>query len=339
MQPAAAGVLVTGATGFVGRHIVIALLAQGYTVTALIRPENFGGQQQAGQQRPDPQTIDPRLPDGCIQIPVAITDVEGLVPVVAACDAVIYAAGSVRGGSLQDFQTANKTGLEAVVTAMDRAGAKLPILLISSLAASCPELSDYALSKFNGERCLVINADMPWTIFRPPAIYGPGDKEMLPILKMAAKGWLFIPGPVDQRVALLHVEDLARAAMAWLNSPAACLHQTYAFDDGTPGGYDWPAMAEAVGAKKYRMVRLPGVLLAGAAQLNLLFSRLLSHAPMFTPGKVRELSRESWLCGDNARFEQATGWRPELNLQAGWEYLNSTPHSASKSTPNSTKSG
>jgi len=327
LQPAAAGVLVTGATGFVGRHIVTTLLTQGYTVTALIRPERFGGPQQA-----DPPQTDSRLPEGCIQIPVAITDVEGLVPIVAACDAVIYAAGSVRGGRLQDFQAANEQGLEAVVTAMDHAGAKPPILLISSLAASCPELSDYSLSKFNGEQSLAANPDFPWTIFRPPAIYGPGDKEMLPILNAAAKGWLFNPGPVDQRISLLHVEDLARAVIAWLNTPGACLHQNYAFDDGTPGGYDWPAMAQALGAEKYHMVRLPRALLAAAAGVNVFFSRWFSYAPMFTPGKVRELTRESWLCDDNARFEEATGWRPAINLRMGWQRLKPAPNSTPKST-------
>ncbi len=298
MQIHAAGILVTGATGFVGRHIVTTLLAHGYTVTALIRPENISAA----------RATDPRLPDGCIQIPAEITDIEALVPMVAACDAVIYSAGSVRGGRLQDFQAANEGGLEAMVAAIDRAGAKPPFLLISSLAAGCPELSNYALSKF-----------------------GPGDKEMLPVLKMAARGWLFVPGPADQRVSLLHIQDLAGAVLAWLKNWPACVHQIYDFDDGTPNGYDWPALALAVGADKYRVIRLPRALLTGVAQFNVLLSRLFSYAPMFTPGKVRELTRERWLCKDNARFEQATGWQPLLNLHAGWQRL--------KATVKSTKGG
>ena len=321
MQKHAAGILVTGATGFVGRHIVTTLLAHGYTVTALIRPENISAT----------RATDPRLPDGCIQIPAEITDIEALLPMVAACDAVIYSAGSVRGSRLQDFQAANEDGLEAMLAAIDRAGAKLPFLLISSLAAGCPELSNYALSKFNGEQVVVTNPDLAWTIFRPPAVYGPGDKEMLPVLKMAARGWLFVPGPADQRVSLLHIQDLAGAVLAWLKNWPACVHQIYDFDDGTPNGYDWPALALAVGADKYRVIRLPRALLTGVAQFNVLLSRLFSYAPMFTPGKVRELTRERWLCKDNARFEQATGWQPLLNLHAGWQRL--------KATVKSTKGG
>lgn len=316
MQGTAAGVLVTGATGFVGRQIVATLLSQGYTVSALVRPEKFSSTQS-----------DPRLPAGCIQIPVGLTDVEGLTPVVASCDAVIYAAGSVRGSEMQAFETANVDGIEALLSAIDGAGVKLPFLLISSLAASCPELSHYALSKFHGEQRLALHPDLPWTIFRPPAIYGPGDKEMLPLLKLASKGWLFNPGPADQRLSLLHVEDLAEAVLAWLKNPPACLHQTYAFDDGTLHGYDWPALGEALGAGQSRMIRLPVPLLSGVARLNVLLSGLFSYSPMLSPGKVRELTRESWLCEDNARFRQATGWRPRLNLQAGWQRLKTNPKS------------
>ena len=68
------------------------------------------------------------------------------------------------------------------------------------------------------------------------------------------------------------------------------------------------------------MLSIPRFLLQGAARLNLLFSGLFGYAPMLSPGKVRELVQAEWLC-DNTAFEQATGWRPRLNLQRGAQNL------------------
>ena len=161
---------------------------------------------------------------------------------------------------------------------------------------------------------------MPWTILRPPAVYGPGDREMLPILKLARRGLLAHTGPRDQRLSLLHVDDLAGACAAWLSLPQQCLHKTYSIDDGTLGGYDWRAIAEAVCEKEVRMLSLPRVLLDFSARVNLLLSSLLGYAPMLTPGKVRELVQAEWLC-DNGAFTRATGWKPRMDLKRGAEQL------------------
>jgi nucleoside-diphosphate-sugar epimerase len=93
----------------------------------------------------------------------------------------------VRGRTLDDFRPANIDGVRSVVDAINQAGHNTPLLLISSLAASRPHVSDYANSKHLGEQEVIAHATFPWTIFRPPAVYGPGDKEMLPILKLARK--------------------------------------------------------------------------------------------------------------------------------------------------------
>jgi nucleoside-diphosphate-sugar epimerase len=191
---------------------------------------------------------------------------------------------------------------------------------MSSLAAGKPHLSDYANSKYSGEQVLQNSPTVNWTIFRPPAVYGPGDKEMLPVMKMMRRGLLAHAGPVDQRLSLLHVDDLATAVVSWLSAPNQCRHQTYALDDGTPGGYSWTSMAEAVCDRKFRILPVPRFLLDGAARLNILFSGLLGYSPMLSPGKVRELVEPEWL-GDNRAFTEATGWHPQMNLQQGAERL------------------
>ncbi|MGD9022009.1 MAG: NAD(P)-dependent oxidoreductase [Lysobacterales bacterium] len=299
--PASAPIFVPGATGFIGRRLVAYLLDAGYGVRAAIRPD---------------RDRDERLPPACEQFPVGLTDTDTLEEAVAGCSAVVYCAGSVRGRGARDFELANVHGVTAMAEVLERGADPPPLLLLSSLAASRPELSDYARSKADGERVLQTCPSMPWTILRPPAVYGPGDREMLPLLRLARGGWVVRPGPREQRLSLLHVDDLVTAVRAWLAAPDACLHRVYAIDDGTPGGYGWPDIGRALGHDRPRVIGLPRVLLNAAAHANLFLSRLLHYAPMLTPGKVRELVQPAWLC-DNSIFSATTGWQPVLDLERG----------------------
>ena len=143
---------------------------------------------------------------------------------------------------------------------------------------------------------------------------------MLPILKMIRRGLLAHTGPANQRLSLLHVDDLVSAIITWLSAPQDCLHQSYSIDDGTPGGYNWSSIGRAVNDGKFITLRVPAFVLKGAARLNLLISGLLGYAPMLSPGKVRELLQPEWLC-DNRAFTEATGWQPQLDLMHGVQQL------------------
>ena len=270
---------------------------------------------------------DSRIPSGCEQIPVGLTDVDKLSTIVADCNAVIYCAGSVRGRKPTDFATANIMGVKAMLDALEQvhhsSGTAPPMLLLSSLAASRPAVSDYARSKHEGEQLLQGRPLLPWTILRPPAVYGPGDREMLPVLKMIRRGLLAHAGPRDQRLSFLHVEDLAGAIVSWLSVAQQCSHKTYAIDDGTPGGYSWQAIGAAVSDGKFRTLAVPRWLLDITARTNLLFASFLGYQPMLTPGKARELVQPDWLC-DNSEFTDTTGWQPRLDLKQGAQQLFST---------------
>jgi len=294
-------VLLTGATGFIGCRIQATLLNAGLPVRALVRP---GSRHRS--------RVDPR----CEVVEGALDDVELLSGAVAGLQAVVYCAGTVRGRTLRDFLPANVNGPGLVADALREQGSPAPILLISSLAAGRPGLSHYAHSKFLGEESLRGRHDSPWTILRPPATYGPGDTEMAPLLKLARRGFAVQFGPPGQRFSLLHVDDLAAAVLAWLKDWQGCSGQTFDIDDGRPGGYDWPAIVEAAGAKRYRALTIPRAVLGGVARFNDWMSGWAGYAPMLTPGKVRELTQGDWLC-DNTAFVQATGWRPEMDLAAG----------------------
>jgi nucleoside-diphosphate-sugar epimerase len=301
----ASSLFITGATGFIGQNLVGTLLEQGFIVRVMVRPE---------------KVTDNRIPAACEQLAVGLTDVNRLADIVSDCDAVIYCAGSVRGRSPDDFSNANIDGVRAMLEALERVPEAPPLLLVSSLAASRPHLSDYSFSKNAGEQLLLEKLSLAWTILRPTAVYGPGDKEMLPVLKMARRGLLLHAGPRDQRLSLLHVDDLARAVLAWLAAWPQCLHKTYAIDDGRQGGYDWPAIGSAVSEGKFRSFKIPRFILDIAARSNLVTAKLVGYQPMLTPGKVRELTQAKWL-GDNSDFTAATGWEPKLDLHTGARQL------------------
>jgi len=293
--------LLTGATGFIGRGIQLALLDAGVPLRILMRP---------GSRRRQ------HADDRCEVFENALSDTSGLSRAVTAVSAIVYCAGSVRGRTLDDFMPANVTGLRAIVQAQADHAPETPILLISSLAASRPQISDYARSKFLSEEIVRQSSVSPWTILRPPAVYGPGDTEMLPVLRMVRRGLIFRPGPENQRLSLLYVDDLATAVLAWLRSWPTCNHGTYSIDDGHKGGYDWPAIAQASGRQRFLVIGIPYRLLAGIAAINLFVSGMIGYAPMLTPGKVRELTQMDWLC-DNTAFSEATGWQPRTDLVRG----------------------
>ncbi len=295
--------MLTGATGFIGQYLQKALLARSEPVKAVVRPLSANRD---------------LLLCGVHSILADLSDTPQLISAIADCKAVIYCAGSVRGRNLEDFRAANITGVRSVVDAINRTGSEIPLLLISSLAASRPRVSDYANSKFLGEQEVIRHAKFPWTVFRPPAVYGRGDREMLPLLKLARKGIVTPVGPPQQKFSLIHAEDVAAAVLAWLESWPACREQIFTLDDGHSGAYDWREIAETASGGKYRPFRIPGSLLLAVAKANLLLSGLFGYAPMLSPGKARELMQADWLC-DNESLTRATGWSPEIDLEQGLE--------------------
>ncbi len=298
-------VLLTGASGFIGRHLVSHLTARGHAVRALLRPASAGRRDLGGAVRIVVGELDDR---------------QALRQALDGVGAVVYGAGSVRGRVLDDFRAANVTGVAAMAAALQELPDPVPLVLLSSLAASRPELSHYAASKAEGEAVLRGAGDLTWVMLRPPAVYGPGDKEMLPLLKLVRRGLALRPGPVGQRLSLLYVTDLARAVTAALDHLPRCRQGCFSLDDGRPGGYTWGDIGAAAGSGRVREVAVPGGLLRAAAALNLALAGRLGYLPMLSPGKVRELQQDAWLC-DNSAFTDATDWHPEVDLARGARLL------------------
>jgi len=168
-----------------------------------------------------------------------------------------------------------------------------------------------------------------WFALRPPAVYGPGDREMLPLFRAMAKGFAPVPGKADSRFSMVYVDDIAALVAAWLErdtTPSGI----YTLHDGREGGYDWNDVCQVVSElcrRRVRPIEIPAWLLNVPARLNTRLSSLLGYAPMLTPEKLRELRHPDWVC-DNREVSELLGWRPSVTLRdgllktPGWRSLN-----------------
>jgi nucleoside-diphosphate-sugar epimerase len=296
----------TGATGFIGTALLRRLVSAGWEVRALQR-------RQAPHSRYS--SDDTRIRWVC----GSLTDSDSLKRLLQGAVAVVHCAGAVRGTSAEQFNQVNVEGVARLVQAARELHPTPRFLLISSLAAREPALSFYAASKRGGEGILhTLAGPMPTTIFRPPAVYGPGDREMAPLLRCMQHGVAPVLGGSTARFSLLYVEDLADAIRHTLERPDWA-PGPFEIHDGRPGGYSWQEVMTTVSRILYRpvrAVRVPLTLLRAAAVGNLLLAHLCGTLPMLTPGKVRELTHPDWVCHDTP-LREATGWTPCIRLEEG----------------------
>ncbi len=295
-------VALTGGTGFIGKAIWRALEGAGWTVRPLIRPSFLERNQKVFNGKP--------------YVLGSLEDEASLYALVDGVHAIVHCAGRVQGTCREKFQQDNVDGVRRLARI---ASEQIPLphfLYISSLAAREPQLSVYAWSKREGEKALEeVAVDMPWVIFRPPAVYGPEDRAILPLFQWIQRGIGVQLGSSDARFSLLYVEDLASAVSQWVEHGS---HAGRAFElhDGKVDGYTWNEVFKQATNRAVLPIFVPGSLLSFLASVNQLIAKVLKYEPMLTYGKVRELRHPNWVC-DNTALTQATGWKPSVSLTEG----------------------
>jgi nucleoside-diphosphate-sugar epimerase len=305
---------VTGGTGFIGSHLVDHLVEKGCTVRCLVRDES-----RLGWLEGKPVN----LIQGDLDSSAALT--EG----ASGADAVFHLAGATAAAGWAEYLGVNGEGCRKVAKAAMAASERPGLFLyVSSQAALGPGLpgeaiserkqpapvTSYGRSKLEGEKILAGMDGLPLIIVRPPAVYGPRDKEMLPLFKMAAKGVFPIMNRSAQ-LSLVHVRDLVRGIV--LAAEQGRLGESYFLAARSPArAMELPQLFADALDMKVRGLNVPRTLLGAAATLSEAWGRLSGEVPVFNREKVKELTATSWVCSSD-KAEKELAFLAGTDLLAG----------------------
>ena len=308
---------VTGATGFVGGHLVEALRRGGHDVTALVRnPARAATLDQPGVT----------LVRGDLHSRPALEAAS------AGQDVIFHVAGAVAARSEAEYMHANRDGTANLVAAAEAtaSGTEPRIVLVSSGAAGGPTapgrpatgsepahpVTMYGRSKLASEEAVRRGA-LPWVILRPPTIYGPRDRDnLIKVFRMARLGVAPVFGRGTMEISLVYAPDLADALVAAGTARGALGHTYYV---NHPEILTTSGLVRAIGHAMGRTVRTIGVPeWAGRGILHLTGSAaaLAGRATILNADKANEFFQAGWT-GDPAPFTAATGWRAAHDITTG----------------------
>ncbi|MGH7658322.1 MAG: NAD-dependent epimerase/dehydratase family protein, partial [Gemmatimonadales bacterium] len=305
--------LVTGATGFVGTHLVAALCRAGDEVTALVRSPGRASVLEGLKYR----TVSGDL-DGD----------RALAEAVSGQDVIYHAAALVAARNETEFFRVNRGGTGRLLNAAAASGTPR-FVLVSSLAAGGPTqpgrplkggepshpVTAYGRSKLAAEE-EVRSGKLPWTIVRPPTVYGPRDREVLKVFRMARSGIVPVLGSGNQHLSAIYAPDLAEALVRIGHTPEAAGQMFYA---SHPEVITSRELVQTIGRAVNRKVRIvPIPEFAGRAMLHLTgaAARMAGRATILNPDKANEFFQRAWTC-DPAALTAVTGWTAGHDLTSG----------------------
>ncbi len=314
-------VVVTGGTGFVGSHLVDALLAQDHDVVCLVRSP-------AKAERVFPNRA-PRLVRG------DLTDDEAIIKAIDGADIVYHVAGLIAAKNPRELFATNVEATRRLVTHVERRAPRLQRFIhVSSLAAAGPTkraqpiderhapapVSAYGQSKLGGEQ-VVRSSELPWTIIRPPAVYGPRDPEFLRLIKLARAPVFPLVGSPDQEFSFIYVRDLA-TALVHAQQEVALANTYFASHDETVTGASLIRdIAHAVlgpDRRPPRLLPIPPWITRMTLTSTGAMARLFGKATVLNSDKANELLAEAWTCSA-AALRADTGWQATTPMAEGWK--------------------
>jgi nucleoside-diphosphate-sugar epimerase len=236
---------------------------------------------------------------------------DSLEQLVQGADAVIHVAGVITGRTAADFDACNVDGTATLLDRARRDGIR-KFVHVSSLAAREPSLSLYGASKAKSEE-LVRASGLPFAIVRPPAVYGPGDRETLDLFRMAKRR--LVAMPPNGRLSLIHADDLCRLLLA-LAEPGAPEGLLIEPDDGRAGGWTHKefadALGEAVGTRPL-VVHVPAAVLKAAAVAD---QAARGAKAKLTTDRAAYFAHRDWVV-DASRGAPPSLWQPAIGAREG----------------------
>jgi nucleoside-diphosphate-sugar epimerase len=305
--------LVTGASGFVGSHLVDALVEEGWRVRAVLRDRSSVRW----------------LPRDRIEIARAALDRgPALRDALAGVRVVFHLAGLTSAPSPAAYRNANVTCTEHLLAAVREAAPGALVVHCSSLAAAGPSgtgrplreddpprpIGPYGVSKLEAERTVEASG-LDHVVVRPPAVYGPRDADILAAFRLARRGLALRIGPADQRLSLVHVRDLAHGLLDAAEHGSN--RGVFYVSDGEV--HSWREVVAAIGnavGRRVREVAVPPAVAMALARTGRALARAAGTRPLLTPERARDLAQAGWAC-DDGRARRELGYRSQFGLEEG----------------------
>lgn len=305
-------IALTGASGFLGRALLRKLLKQGYNIRALLRQDSLSQDAIFAKY----------ISQGQLDIITgSLTDEASLYNLCQDMDVLIHCAGMVKALNPDDLYQTNGTATGRLFDIAQECGVKRG-LYISSLAAREAEISHYAASKCDGEERIATTIDknrMGWDVIRPPAIYGPGDRQVLLFFKMIARKMALIANHKQASISMIHVQDVVDAIYAWLRSKQAT-QNIYEICGAGDDGYIWEDIthiaADILKVKPW-IIYPPVWMITFICWASQKIGQLRGEASILSMDKLGEIRHGDWQVHDH-RFEDQFGWSPKINLDQGF---------------------
>ena len=312
-------ILVTGATGFIGSHLVDYLLELGYDLRATIR-------KTSNLQWLKDKNIE--------LVETNLNSIDDVCKVVQDVDYIYHVAGLVAAKDYHTFLKANRDATETLLKSCEQVNPNLQrFVLVSSQTVAGPSsslenpqteddlpkpITSYGKSKLEGEKItLNYSEKIPVTIVRPPAVYGPRDTAIKDIFKLANKGIAPLIGFEDKFVSLIYVKDLVRgivlAGESNISDGQIYFIKSHKF-------YTWneimDTMKIALGKKHLWKVKIPNNLVLALARISDFFGKFSNKPPVFDYEKGIDFVQKYWICSPE-KARRDLDFISEISLEDG----------------------
>jgi nucleoside-diphosphate-sugar epimerase len=322
--------LVTGASGFIGSHIADRLIEAGIEVRCMMRKSSNN------------KWLDEKNAD-CVQ--ADFDDKNSMIKVLKDVDYVFHSAGLNFAHNKGDFYNINTLGTKKLLNAVYESGADIKrFVYVSSQTASGPSnsleepvnedstrmpVTAYGLSKKLAEdEVISFGGRLPYTIIKPPAVFGPRDTAIFEIIKMMNFGFVAHMGLKDKYISLIHSDDLSRGIVDAAFSEIA-VNQTYFLANSET--YEWDYINDvflrSLQKKYFLKVRVPDQLILTLGAINGFLFGLFNLQAKFDYDKAIDFTRKYWICSsekakNDLGFSHQIPFEDSVKSTIDWYKLN-----------------
>ena len=316
--------LITGATGFIGRHLIEQAFKNGYEVIAAVRKHSNISYLKE------------------INIPTVVLNLENpeqllvginnILNTYGNIDVLIHNAGITQTLNNKEYYEVNTDLTKNLIDAIMRSKGKTPkFIYVSSIAAVGPGSSvsfkniseddiphpatHYGKSKLQAENHIRSQKDLPWIIVRPTAVYGEHEKNFLNIIKSINNGLELYMGSKKQMLSFIHVSDLVSSIIKLASDGIS--GQVFNISDGKDYSIvEINAIIKSVLKKNTISIVLPVSLVKVIATMVEFFGRITNTSPILNKDKLHELTELNWLC-NNSKIIKEINYTPKVKFATG----------------------